>query len=64
METFIYETIFVFFLVSWIIFELHIIDVIIDAKPQTNNILWKIIISSMFLGVCAFLSGIFLGLLR
>ena len=64
METFIYETIFVFFLASWIIFELHIIDVMIDTKPQTNNILWKIIISVMFLGVCAFLSGLFLGLLK
>ena len=54
METFIYETIFVFFFISWIIFELHIIDVIIDAKPQTTNILWKIIISAMVLGICAF----------
>ena len=55
---------FVFFFISWIIFECHIIDVIIDAKPYTNNILWKIIISAMFLGICAFLSGVCLGLLK
>lgn len=55
---------FVFFLISWLILELHIIDVIIDTKKRYNDIMWKIIISAMFLGICAFLSGICLGLLK
>jgi hypothetical protein len=60
MEISIYEIIFAFFYIAWLLFQLYIINITIDTK-QCRNVMWKIIIPSMFLGACAFLSGVCMG---
>lgn len=60
METTVCKVISVFFLICWIVFEFYIIDIVIDTK-QYRNVMWKIIILIMFLGICAFLSGVCMG---
>ena len=60
METTVCKVISVFFLICWLVFEFYIIDIMIDTK-QYRNIMWKIIIPTMFLGICAFLCGVCMG---
>lgn len=56
METFIYKIIFLFFFICWVIFQTYIIDITTGTK-QSRNVMWKIV----FLGICAFLSGVCMG---
>ena len=60
MEISIYEIIFTFFFICWLVFELYIIDITIDIR-SCRNIVEKTIILSIFLGMCAFLSGVCIG---
>lgn len=62
MEISIYEIIFTFFLICWLVFQFYIIDIIIGIR-SCRNIVEKTIILSILLGICAFLSGVFIGLL-
>lgn len=62
MEISIYEIIFAFFYISWLVFQLYIIDITIGIR-SCRNIVEKTIILSILLGACAFLSGACIGLL-
>ena len=61
MEIVVCKIISVFFLISWLVSQFYIIDKIIDTKKQYRDIMWKIIISSICLGMCAFLCGVSIG---
>ena len=60
MEISIYEIIFAFFYISWLVSQLYIIDIIIGIR-SCRNIVEKTIILSKLLGVCVFLSGVCIG---
>ena len=60
METFIYKIIFLFFAICWLVFEFYIIDITIGIR-SCRNIVEKIIILTILLGMCAFLSGVCIG---
>ena len=60
MEISIYEIIFAFFYISWLVFQLYIIDITNGIRP-CRNIVEKTIILSILLGVYAFLSGVCIG---
>lgn len=60
MEISIYEIIFAFFLIYWLVFQFYIIDITIGIR-SCRNIVEKTIILSILLGMCAFLSGVCIG---
>lgn len=49
---------FVFFLIPWIIIQFYMFNKTLEGAPNSIKILWRI------LGVCAFLFGMYLGLLK
>jgi uncharacterized membrane protein YsdA (DUF1294 family) len=62
MEISIYKIIFAFFYISWLAFQLYIIDITRGIRSY-RNIVEKTIILSILLGVCAFLCGVCMGIL-
>lgn len=62
MEISICEIIFVFFYISWLVFQIYIIEITIGIR-SCRNIVRKTIIISLLLSLCAFLSGVCLGFL-
>jgi uncharacterized membrane protein YsdA (DUF1294 family) len=60
MEISIYEIIFAFFYIAWLVFQFYIIDITTGIR-SCRNIVEKTIILSILLGACAFLSGACIG---
>ena len=60
MEILIYDIIFTFFLICWIVFQCYIIDIITGIR-SCRYIVEKTIILLILLGICAFFSGVCIG---